>query len=74
MRMVGHTDCETTRSIYTHHSAARMAGARAKLGGMFSCNDSRSCRKVHRSPRTPHRHKKRRPGNAVFPSLFNGGP
>jgi integrase len=51
MRMVGHTDYETTRNIYTHLSAVQMESARAQLDSMFSA-DSPSCRKVA-SP-SPH--------------------
>lgn len=51
MRMVGHTDYETTRNIYTHLSAVQIENARAQLDSMFSA-DSPSCRKVA-SP-SPH--------------------
>ena len=46
MRMVGHTDSETTRNIYTHLSAAQMESARAQLDSIFGCAESQSCRKV----------------------------
>ena len=50
MRIVGHSDFQTTRNIYTHLSSKHMDKAKLLLDNMFSENSSRSCTyiKIHR--------------------------
>ena len=49
MKMVGHTDYETTRNIYTHLSEKQLENARTQLNIMFGakvCFEEQSCTKV----------------------------
>ncbi len=45
MKLVGHTDYQTTMNVYTHLSAKHMATAKEKINSMFEAQ-KKSCTKV----------------------------
>ena len=74
MRIVGHTDYQTTRNIYTHLSRKHLDKAKAQMDNMFAADKTKVAQKLHKPDIYEIWQKKEKPQKCCISRAFQWLP